>query len=280
MPGLSRDVTRIALLVGDTAVPRWFARSVRRLLDDAEVTLPLLVVPSTPEKTTHPEKDLAFYMREVQQKGSWLPVGLAQRVASHALGPIPELERVPLKGIVDDELTELRTELKPAEGLGYNFSTEAVEKIESSADLALHWGVGVLKGNVLSAPTYGVVGAHHGDIRAYRGGPPGFWEYVNREPTATVTIQRYTEQLDGGELLAERVVSIDDAPTWRAVRRRLCRATPPAMVEAVRTATDDSRSPTSVEDLGPVYSGDDRDLGVTIRYVSRTVPGWLRTALD
>jgi len=56
---------------------------------------------------------------------------------------------------------------------------------------------------VLSAPTYGVV-AHHGDVRAYRGGPPGFWEYVNREPTATVTVQRYTEQLDGGELLAER----------------------------------------------------------------------------
>jgi len=133
-------------------------------------------------------------------------------------------------------------------------------------------GIGILKGDVLSAPTYGVVGAHHGDVRAYRGGPPGFWEYVNREPTATVTVQRYTERFDGGELLAERTVSIDDAPTWRAVRRRLCRETPPAMAEAVVAATDESRLPTTVDQLGPVYSGDDRNLRVTLKYVSRTVP--------
>jgi len=274
-------VIKIALLVGDTTVPRWFARSIRRLLDNTEVMLTLQVVPSTPDDLGSPEKNISFYLQDIREKGSWLPVAFARRVALRVLGPIPEIERVPLRDVIDGaEPTVLKPELIQADGLGYEFPTTTIEKIGSSADLALHWGIGILKGDVLSAPTYGVVGAHHGDVRAYRGGPPGFWEYVNREPTATVTVQRYTEQLDGGELLAERTVSIDDAPTWRAVRRRLCRETPPAMAEAVVAATDESQFPTTVKQLGPIYSGDDRNLRVTLKYISRTVPGWIQTILN
>ena len=42
---------------------------------------------------------------------------------------------------------------------------------------------------------------HHGDNRVNRGGPSGFWEVLNCEPSSGFVIQKLNEELDGGEIL-------------------------------------------------------------------------------
>jgi hypothetical protein len=82
------------------------------------------------------------------------------------------------------------------------FAPEDVAAIASHGlDFMLRFGFNIIRGEILNAARYGVWSYHHDDERKYRGGPPGFWEIVNREAKTGVILQRLTERLDGGIVL-------------------------------------------------------------------------------
>ena len=58
-----------------------------------------------------------------------------------------------------------------------------------------------LKGEILNICRLGIISFHHGDNNFNRGGPPGFWEVFNREPSTGFIIQRLTEEIDGGDVI-------------------------------------------------------------------------------
>jgi len=149
-----------------------------------------------------------------------------------------------------------------------------------TVDLAIHWGIGILTGEVLAVPQFGIWGVHQGDIRNYRGGPPAFWEYIAGESTAGVTLQRFSEVLDAGDIVAEREVDIGDAHTWRAVRRRLCQESVPLVADGIQAFATGSRETVSPDTVGRVYTPTDRDCRTTLSYLRRTVPGWIRTVAE
>lgn len=126
------------------------------------------------------------------------------------LNIIEKLEKIRLSKLVFcnslnnvslDELIEDRINLSPViskSGFVFRYSEVELEKIKGKFDVILRLGSGILKGEILSVAKYGVISFHHGDNRFNRGGPPGFWEVYNREPTTGFIIQRLTEELDGG----------------------------------------------------------------------------------
>ncbi len=63
---------------------------------------------------------------------------------------------------------------------------------------------GILRGGILTASKHGVLSFHHGDNRVNRGGPWGFWEIYERNPTTGFVLQRLTKELDGGVVLLRR----------------------------------------------------------------------------
>ncbi|TSA28019.1 MAG: hypothetical protein D4R67_05010 [Bacteroidetes bacterium] len=65
----------------------------------------------------------------------------------------------------------------------------------------LRFGFGIIGGEILTIPQYGIWSFHHGDEMKYRGGPPGFWEILNNEPVTGVILQRLNERLDKGFIL-------------------------------------------------------------------------------
>jgi folate-dependent phosphoribosylglycinamide formyltransferase PurN len=82
------------------------------------------------------------------------------------------------------------------------FAANDIESIRShDVDILLRFGFRILRGDILKAATHGILSLHHGDTSSYRGGPPAFWEVVNREPVTAVTLQRLTEKLDAGNIL-------------------------------------------------------------------------------
>ena len=67
--------------------------------------------------------------------------------------------------------------------------------------MLIRCGTGILRGDILTATKYGVISFHHADNKINRGHPPGFWEVFNKEDSTGFTIQKLTEELDGGNVL-------------------------------------------------------------------------------
>src|SRR6516225_7412735 len=92
--------------------------------------------------------------------------------------------------------------LKSTGGLVYRYGQQDLETIKSlNVDVLLRWGSGILRGEVLTVCEFGIISFQHADDRNHRGGPPGFWEVFNREPSTGFLIQRLLEEIDGGNVL-------------------------------------------------------------------------------
>lgn len=68
-------------------------------------------------------------------------------------------------------------------------------------DVLVRFAFGILRGDVLAVARYGIWSYHHGDERLYRGGPPCYWELVDRSATVGAILQRLTDRLDAGIVL-------------------------------------------------------------------------------
>ncbi|WP_136715453.1 formyltransferase family protein [Halorientalis salina] len=265
----------LALLLGSRRVPRWVVDAIDRVERNGTGCVENVFVPETTSPAS-PDKGLRFYVDQVREKGCWTPVAAGQKLVGAVLGPLPALERVPVMTIdsVDEERIETCGLERPSEHR-CELSASAVDAL-TGTDVAFHWGIGILTGEVLSAPEHGVLGVHQGNVREYRGGPPGFWEYLHGDDQAGVTLQRYTEDLDAGGIVAERTVDVDDAHTWRSVRRRLCTASARLLVDGLDKLGDDGIAVDLPEKLGPVYRPSQRTCKTTVQYLGRALPGWMR----
>ena len=87
-------------------------------------------------------------------------------------------------------------------GFVYRFTANDIQKLKGlKFDLLIRCGNGILRGDILEASRLGIISFHHADNRINRGGPAGFWEVYYRQDTTGFTIQRLTEELDGGDVL-------------------------------------------------------------------------------
>lgn len=98
----------------------------------------------------------------------------------------------------------------------YRFPSEEIEKIKDlKLDLLIRFGFGILKGEILNAARYGVWSLHHGDNRINRGGPPAFWEIINKEEITGITLQKLSEDLDGGKVINRSFIKTDATSFYR-----------------------------------------------------------------
>jgi hypothetical protein len=87
-------------------------------------------------------------------------------------------------------------------GFVYRFSADDIKRLKDlDLDILIRCGSGILRGDILRAAKFGIISFHHADNRINRGGPPAFWEVYYRQDTTGFTIQRLTEELDGGDAL-------------------------------------------------------------------------------
>lgn len=139
----------------------------------------------------------------------------------------------------------------------------------------IHYGVGILKGDILHKPTHCVIGFHHGDIRYHRGAQAGFWEFIRDEPTAGVTLQQYTSELDSGRIVCLKQVDIREAHSWGEVRNRMYAASEPMIAEAITKLSDPDFSPETVppDDLGEMHYSSDVTWLVRLQWLFAEIRG-------
>ena len=146
---------------------------------------------------------------------------------------------------------------------------EAVARIAEETDVVIQNGVGILTGDILTEPEYGVLSYHHGNIRRYRGVITHFWNYLNRDEMGGVTLLQLDESLDGGDIAAERTVNLASCLTWTEVEHRKQVAGIPLVADAVANFEDPDFEPTHVPeaDLGRMYYSSDVTPPVIAKYL-------------
>jgi hypothetical protein len=90
--------------------------------------------------------------------------------------------------------------LKSTSGSVYRYREEDLETIKGlNVDVLLNGQSGTFRGGILTVCEFGIISFHHGNDDVNKGGPPGFWEVFNQEPSTGFVIQRLPDELDGGD---------------------------------------------------------------------------------
>lgn len=208
---------RIGLLVEGTAASVYVAEFVRWAQARNDVEVSHLIVVDAPPRHARSVQTMAFGL--VRRVERWL-----LRHPRHR----DHLQRVDLAPLVP---AQLRLAARPSpSGLVHRFDDADVARVRAlGLDLLLRCGSAILRGGILEAARLGVLSFHHADNRVNRGGPAAFWEVWRREPVTGFTIQRLTEELDGGQVLmrghlaTERTWLLNQAKLYRVSHHYLRR---------------------------------------------------------
>jgi hypothetical protein len=184
---------KVGLLVDSLNVPRWASEVVDELRKTGKVDITLVVINESVRKPRPVLKTGIYrFLRAIDRK--LMPVSsnpFARKklnTGSAALLPVK-----PVQTRFSDK-----------------FPSDVIHQIRlHDIDILIRFGFRILRGDILKVARYGILSLHHGDTDSYRGGPPAFWEVVNKESLTTVTIQQLTEQLDGGNLLGKTHLRTD-----------------------------------------------------------------------
>lgn len=136
------------------------------------------------------------------------------------------------------------------------YSQETIAKIKSYdlQLLILVGGFGIVKKPLLEVTAGGVLSYHHGNMRKYRGMPPGLWELYNGEEEMGVTVQILSPGLDDGIPVEEITVPIYKYDSVEKLQQRALDESVGMLYTALKKVTDRNFQPQRLEELGAVYT--------------------------
>jgi methionyl-tRNA formyltransferase len=236
--GPPRSVLRIGLLSGKT-LSAHHLEILRPVLNDSAYEIALVIVDGRPAKSAR-QKALAHLRKG---RGGYVAVMAVQKYLAKS---VPGMS-------VEDFCRENHIGL---------LETARPCSPETSADirkanldlLVLVSGFGIIKEPLLSACPKGLLSYHHGDMRKYRGMPPGLWELYNGERDIGITVQKIAAGLDCGVPIEEKHIPIYPNDTLRTLRARLKREDVGMLHAALKKMADPDFQPASLQEPGKVYT--------------------------
>ena len=252
--------------VGILAEPQllgWHVRAIERLQRETGVEVPLVVCNAGNANTGSKAEDssarralegVTGFVDDLRLEKAWMLV-LAERTAARALGDDQSLWHRHPVGEIDCLASADVLECEPhTDGVWNELPERAVTELADRCDVVVRFGFGLVRGDVLTAPEYGVLSFHPADIRRYRGmGPPAIF-HDGRDRAGT-TLQRLDESIDGGEVVAYEEVSLHDCYTVWDVFDRLATVQIELLTEGVLSFRDPTFEPQTIPDeqLGDFY---------------------------
>lgn len=163
---------------------------------------------------------------------------------------------------------EVRPRFSPS-GFVFEYLDDDLKRIkELDCDVLIRCGSGILKGGILEVTEFGVISLHHGDNTKYRGGPPGFWEVLFKESQTGFIVQKLTDTLDGGVVLATGSVGTKPLFTWNC--SYVTQQSSFAICKVLSQIAENRELPDPVkqDELGPIYKLP--STFYSLRYISST----------
>ena len=125
---------------------------------------------------------------------------------------------------------------------------------------------------LLEAPRVGCLNIHGAPLPQYRGVMPSFWMLANSEQEAGVTIYFMDEQIDAGEICAQRRFEIGPTESLDQFLRRSKRVAAELLIDVLRSVERGTvtREPVDIA-AGSYYSWPDREAVRRFRAAGRSV---------
>lgn len=172
----------------ESHLAKWQADSIQKLIDEQSAKLSLVIYDARPSESY---MDKYLKLRNLL----WTAFMFLKRKKFRAT------QKIDCSAWFDVVETMNCQVIKKGKFSEY-FNEKDIDKIESvELDFILRFSFGIIRGRVLTVAKYGVWSFHHGDERAFRGGPPGFWEIYKNDKVTGAILQRLTHKLDGGIIL-------------------------------------------------------------------------------
>ncbi|WP_247002978.1 formyltransferase family protein [Halosolutus gelatinilyticus] len=280
------EPARVGFLT-DSHLYSWQARAIERLQRDLDIEIPLVVSksrdtdrddePRTTKKLVGLD-DVKRICNSAWREKAWALV-LAERTVAELLGDDRQLwRRVDVESIeCFDGAEHVRCDPQTENGWT-EFPEDVVTKVSERCDVAVRFGFGLIRGDILTAPEYGVLSFHPSDIRSYRGmGPPPI--FYDERTTAGATLQRLNETIDGGQIVAYDEVYVGDCYTLWDVFDRIARLQISLLADGIDNLHDPSFEPKTVpdEELGDYHAlSRRRELEFSGRIVMKNLSGRIR----
>lgn len=175
------------------ALAHWQAECIRHLLEWGRAQLEIVIM----AEKTETEVNLGFWHR-LRRK---ISTNLFFRFWYRFFVKLSGTRNVPLTQVACDVPIRKVRIVKKGRFSEY-FSQEDTTAVRRfDLDFVLRFGFGIIRGEILRTPRYGVWSFHHGDERKFRGRPSAFWEMYYGSTTIGGILQQLTDRLDGGVIL-------------------------------------------------------------------------------
>lgn len=126
---------------------------------------------------------------------------------------------------------------------------DVVEEVGEKSDIVVRFGLGLIEGGILDATEYGVISFHSSDITKYRG-LSSTERYLDDAKEAGVTLQRLTDAVDGGDIVASDIVDISDLYLQDEINNRLKERQSEMLTEGIENLQDPDFEPIQTDELG------------------------------
>lgn len=252
-------------VLADPYLTKTEVESLEYAISEADVRIPLVVVNQRKNPDYDPEAEaeavnegfslsaMKLFFNVLQREKAWTFVIVEKKMAEiFGSGPASS-KRIPVEEVSCLSDAEIRYVSPIMDGSWAKLPPDVVELIGEKSDVVIRYGFGLVKGEVLNEPDFGVLSFHPADIRQYRGlGPPQ--AYLDGRDVMGVTLQRLNENIDGGEIVAYEETDVSDCATLWEVYDRLDDIQVELLVRGIWKLRDSPSELMTPESLGPYYS--------------------------
>ena len=240
------------------------ARTLTRAVEATGIDIPLVLVNDDPDPDIDPDAEaeavngtvfdtLGVLGDVLRRERAWSVVLAEKKLAEIAGSEAAATGRVRVEEVSCLQDSEFQY-VEPLEEEGWQSLPEpTVEEVADRCDLCIRFGFGLLEGEILTAPEYGVLSFHPADIREYRGlGVPQ--AYLDGRDRMGVTLQRLTEEIDSGEIVAYEETDVGDCRTLWETYDRLYDLEAELLAVGIERLRDPAAETTVPDSLGKYYS--------------------------
>jgi hypothetical protein len=190
---------RIGVLLDGLTTERWVAKILQDIVTSPFLTLALVIVDASDEPVQATWREWFAKQRAAApyRLWEWYQAADYRRFRGEGLDPFEPVDVTSL--VREADLFRVKPLRKRFVD---RFHPDDVQRVRNARlDVLLRFGFRIVKGEVLDAAAFGMWSLHHGDNRAYRGGPALFWEMYEGNPESGTVLQVLTDTLDGGKVL-------------------------------------------------------------------------------
>jgi hypothetical protein len=189
------------LLIDSFQQPAWVMATIDDIQKSSVATLALVVRNASPSAVVAPRRSAATRLSRWYANRHSLLFALYERLDLRKFGTSDDPIRMMDASAVLSSIPTIDVAPRETKFSDYFDDADVDRILEHDLDVALRFGFRILRGRSLRIARYGVWSYHHGDNLTNRGGPPGFWEVMEREPTTGSVLQVLSEELDAGRVI-------------------------------------------------------------------------------